>query len=231
MSRICVLIPVYNREDTIERAINSLKEQTNKNFDVYICNDGCTDKTMEIINKTLGNNPGFKVTIKNLENNMGQNKARNITLKMAKDSGIKYDYVAGLDADDKFMPNHIEDNIKYLDEHQDIDIIYSDCSVGDGTPKWDWVCREFNAPFLKALNYIPHYAVYKAKYLEIPYDENIKRLTDWDRWLNLLLNHNAKFAHLCKVTYHIFRDKNSVSNNNTENLDEAVKKVKGKYKI
>ena len=98
--KISVIVPVYNSEKYLSEALRSLEEQTFKNFEVVIVNDGSTDGSDKIIEKFIEKNRNFKLIN---QKNMGPGCAKN--------TGIKYstgEYVTFLDSDDFFAPNFLE---------------------------------------------------------------------------------------------------------------------------
>ena len=56
-----IIIPCYNGEKTIERALDSIKEQKVNEYEVLIINDGSTDKSKEIISKYIESDDRFKL--------------------------------------------------------------------------------------------------------------------------------------------------------------------------
>lgn len=95
--KISVIIPVYNGEKFIARAIETVLAQTYKAHEIIVINDGSRDKTEDVL-KSFGEKIRFK-TIKN----GGVSNARNQGIQMA--TG---DLVAFLDADDVWMPDKLE---------------------------------------------------------------------------------------------------------------------------
>lgn len=94
-----VIIPLYNKKNTVTRTIESILGQKYKNFEIIIVNDGSTDggeRIVELIEDS-------RITIIN-QVNSGVSFARNNGAKFA-----KYDYVTFLDADDTWMPNFLEE--------------------------------------------------------------------------------------------------------------------------
>ncbi|MBW8361878.1 MAG: glycosyltransferase family 2 protein [Kaistella sp.] len=107
---ISVIIPVYNAENSIERALDSVKNQTWKgDFEIIVINDGCTDRSAEIIENYRQKNPQMNIVFKNLENG-GVSKARNAAMKIAKG-----EYIALLDADDEWLPGKTQKQMDYLE--------------------------------------------------------------------------------------------------------------------
>jgi len=93
-----IIIPVYNKEKHIKATLDSVFNQSYKNFEVLIVNDGSTDRSMEIVSTIKDD----RIQIINKANE-GVSKARNFGIQTA-----KKDYIALLDADDTWHPNHLE---------------------------------------------------------------------------------------------------------------------------
>jgi glycosyltransferase involved in cell wall biosynthesis len=94
-----VIIPLYNKENYVERALKSILNQTFTDFEVIIVNDCSTDKSIAKIESYLSE----KVTLIHLEKNKGLSVARNTGIKNA-----KADYVMYLDADDLWKITFLE---------------------------------------------------------------------------------------------------------------------------
>ena len=95
---VSVIIPTYNGEKTIGRAIKSVLNQTaDCKFEILICDDCSTDKTVEIAMK-------YNCVILRKKNNSGgPNKGRNKGIKQARGN-----YIAFLDQDDEWLPDKIK---------------------------------------------------------------------------------------------------------------------------
>ena len=107
---ISVIIPVYNAEESIEKCLDSIKNQTWKGeFEIIVINDGSTDRSREILENYQRNNPEMPIQLVHQENG-GVSKARNAGLKIAKG-----DYIALLDSDDEWLPEKTERQLKYLE--------------------------------------------------------------------------------------------------------------------
>lgn len=92
---VSVIIPAYNAEEYISRAIDSVLHQTHKNIEVIVVNDGSQDNTERIV-KSYGNN---KIRYYYQEN-QGVALARNYGIEKSKGN-----YIGFLDADDYVLPN------------------------------------------------------------------------------------------------------------------------------
>ena len=98
MARISVILPVYNSEKYIGKAIESVLGQTFTDFELIIVNDGSTDETAEII----GSFDDERIRIIN-QTNQGPGAARNNALRT-----VSSDYVMFLDSDDWYHPQALE---------------------------------------------------------------------------------------------------------------------------
>ena len=106
---VSVVIPVYNREKTIVRAVKSVLNQTYKNIEVIIVDDCSSDNSRVVIENAFSENNNVRYIC--LEKNSGACVARNRGVQLSKGK-----YVAFLDSDDAFLPNKIEKQISFLCE-------------------------------------------------------------------------------------------------------------------
>jgi glycosyltransferase involved in cell wall biosynthesis len=94
-----VIIPLYNKEKYVERAILSIQSQTYTNFEIIIVNDGSTDNGLEKLNPFLSE----KIRLIEHAKNKGLSAARNTGIQSAKAT-----YIVFLDADDTWLPTYLE---------------------------------------------------------------------------------------------------------------------------
>lgn len=108
-SLISIIIPAFNVENYIEECIKSIKEQTFKNYEVIIIDDGSKDGTLDAINKNIDWH--FKVI---MQENKGAGEARNTGIRCSNGQ-----YIMFMDSDDKLYNNRclqkIADNLKTHD--------------------------------------------------------------------------------------------------------------------
>ena len=103
---VSVLMSTYNSEKTLERALDSILNQSYKNIEFLICNDGSTDNTKKILEKY--SNLYEQIEIINNKNNVGLTKSLNLLINKSKG-----DFIARQDADDYSDPERIKEQIKY----------------------------------------------------------------------------------------------------------------------
>ena len=97
---ISVIMPVYNVEKYITKAIQSVLNQTYKNFELILIDDGSTDKSRSICNDFKQKDNRINVVH---QNNQGVSSARNKGIQIAKG-----DYIVFVDADDEISNNALE---------------------------------------------------------------------------------------------------------------------------
>lgn len=114
MSKISVIVPVYNAEKHLSRCIDSILNQTYRDFELILINDGSKDKSIEILKKYEDIDERIKI-IDNSNN--GVSKTRNIGVRLAKG-----DYIQFIDSDDFIDKNMFEYAINIM-EQEDADIV------------------------------------------------------------------------------------------------------------
>lgn len=107
MALVSVIIPTYNREETVSRAIDSVLEQTHDDLEVLVVDDGSTDGTVAV----LESYDDDRVRPIYHETNQGANVARNTGIEHARGR-----YVAFLDSDDEWRPEKLEAQLEVLEK-------------------------------------------------------------------------------------------------------------------
>jgi glycosyltransferase involved in cell wall biosynthesis len=115
---VSVIIPMYNSEKTIVSTLDSIKNQTYKgDMEIIVVNDGSEDKSKEIVEDYITQNPELKVLLIN-QDNKGVSVARNNGLKNAKGK-----YFAFIDSDDEWHEQKTEIQINILKSNPHIDFL------------------------------------------------------------------------------------------------------------
>lgn len=106
---VSVVIPAYNAEETILRAIHSVASQSVKAREIIVIDDGSTDSTTAVVEKEIAME-GWMTPIRlTTKENLGPSKARNLAIKKAKGQ-----YIAFLDADDEWHPQKLARSMEEL---------------------------------------------------------------------------------------------------------------------
>ena len=109
--RVTVLMSVFNGEQYLKEAIDSVLNQTYQNFDLLIINDGSTDNSLKIVQSYK--DPRIKLI--NNDQNLGLIKSLNIGVSL-----IQSDYIIRMDSDDICLPNRIEVQLNFMDLHPEV---------------------------------------------------------------------------------------------------------------
>lgn len=121
MEKISVIIPVYNTEKYLKRCVDSVINQTYKNLQIILIDDGSTDNSLNIC-KELGNFDN-RIEVIHTENK-GQSAARNLGLSMAKG-----EYISFVDSDDWIALNLYEMVMKEFVKNKNIEVIDYICEL------------------------------------------------------------------------------------------------------
>lgn len=120
--KVAVIMPVFNEQDRIIAAINSVLNQTFKDWVLIIINDGSTDNTSDVLKEYIFNP---KVIIEHLSINGGVANARNIGLNIA--ASLNVEYIAWLDSDDTYLEDKLEWQFKFMEENKEMALL--SCSL------------------------------------------------------------------------------------------------------
>ncbi|KKS02247.1 MAG: Glycosyltransferase, group 2 family [candidate division WWE3 bacterium GW2011_GWF2_41_45] len=113
---VSVVMGVYNGEKYLHEAIESVLNQTYRNFEFIIVNDGSTDNTEKIILRYKNKDDRIKYLKNKL--NVGQSKTWNLAIDKSRGK-----YIARMDADDICLSNRFEEQIKFLNNNPNIDVL------------------------------------------------------------------------------------------------------------
>lgn len=116
-----VVITTYNRMGLLKRALDSLLQQTETDWEGVIIDDGSTDQTENIIQPYIKQNKALSYFYKE---NDGFIEAKNSGIKRAKGK-----YITFLDSDDQYAENHLKSRKKLLLQHQGIDLLHGGVQI------------------------------------------------------------------------------------------------------
>ena len=112
---ISVILPTYNRDTRLVRAVQSVIDQTFTDWELIVVDDGSTDQTFERISEFM-----------ELHRNIRYMKHSNRKPAISRNAGIQASfgrYITFLDSDDHYLPEHLESRFSYLEEHSETDLI------------------------------------------------------------------------------------------------------------
>ena len=226
---VSVLVPTFNRPQYLSKALASVLQQSYRNLQVVVINDGGEDVS-DIVNSFR--DP--RLTFINRKENRGKPYSLNEALNQAEGK-----YVAYLDDDDIFYPNHIETLVNALEFKTDCQVAYSDfykayCRVSsDGSrqvlSKIVEVSRNFDRFFMLYFNHVLHVCLMHRRDLiekTGPYNEQLNVLIDWDMTRRLVFF--SDFHHVCEITgeyYHPEGESDRISVQRRKDKNEYTRNI------
>ena len=120
--KVTVLMPVYNAEKYVGEAIESILNQTFRDFEFLIINDGSTDSSLDVVQ--YYKDPRIKLV--NNEKNLGLSNTLNKGIDLAQG-----EYLARMDADDISLRERLKKQVGFMDSHPDIGICGSWIQIFD----------------------------------------------------------------------------------------------------
>ena len=193
--KFSVIIPCYNQAHILDDSLSSLLSQSFTDWEAIIVNDGSIDNTVEIANKWCNVDPRIKlITI----SNCGLSSARN--------KGVEFstgEFIALLDADDKYESNHLESILKSFKDNADLVFTgYTYFTAKDPILHVVSLNKETNFNLILHRNIVPPVAVAFKKSLLLltgGFDSSLKSAEDWDLWIRFY-KIGAKLGVVEKVT-------------------------------
>lgn len=216
--KLSVIIPVYNRENTIKRCIQSIINQTKKVWEIIVVDDGSIDNTISILQSIECQ---YLKIIK--QNHRGPQAARN--LGILNSTG---DYIAFLDSDDEWLPDFTD----IVDSEIEINnscVIYGDCITDKLGERKNWYLPGKSGNLYSFLleRPAPTFCALVAKkdyFIEIGLlDEKVKAYQEWDTSIRLARDHY--FVHVKKPMFiYYLHNGETISN-------DKKKEIEGYYYI
>jgi len=228
---VSVILPVYNRQHTIRRAVDSVLAQTFWNFELIIVDDASTDQTPAILQSYQ--DPRIRILVH--KERLGAPASRNRGAAAARGRWIAFQ-----DSDDEWMADKLEKQLKLAKEHErakDTALViytgfhrYKDGKIdyipaaSDPRPKDGYINRS-----LLLGNFISTQTVLmpKSMFLEMGgFDEQLPRFQDWELWLRLSVRYPFRFIDEPLVNVYFTDD--SISSDQTK-LVEAYNRIDIKH--
>lgn len=189
---ITVIIPTYNRLEYLKRSVNSVLNQTYKNFELIVVDDGSTDGSSEFIISL--NHPHVKLI---QQNNLGVSAARNAGIKVA-----SFEWIAFLDSDDEWLPQKLKTQIDFINMNPHLEFVHSnEIWIRNGKRvnpplRFDKSNNEIFKRSLEMCLISPSTVVAKKSLLERHelFDESFEICEDYDLWLKILAYQEVGFV-------------------------------------
>lgn len=215
-----VVIPLYNKQESIVATLQSVFAQTYQNFEVVVLDDGSTDKSAQVVQEFIREVKGKRLEVKGMENGKAESAASAPSIRLiskanggvcsARNRGIqeaKYDYIALLDGDDLWDEHYLEEQVKLIQDFPEAKmwgINFAEMSEGKlirtlptGLPEGyrGYVENYFQIPGRISDLYCSSSVVIKKEVFDRVgyFDERIKYAEDSDMWFRIIATYPVAF--------------------------------------
>jgi glycosyltransferase involved in cell wall biosynthesis len=223
---VTVIIPLYNTDDYVCFAINSVINQTYSNWELIIIDDGSTDSSLQIAKETINGDKRARLIS---HPNEGVSSTRN--------TGINYaegEFIAFLDADDIWMPTKLERQIDFLQNSTDILACTTHIEIinenGEISIPWSILnltyyletislsdLTQFNCVVGSSSGVLAHKSVIdKVGY----FDQGFRHAEDWDYWFRL-----AQFSNIIVLPFIGVQIRNHTKGVHNNREDSLIGKI------
>lgn len=205
-----IIVPLFNKEEYVERAIQSILNQSYENFEIIIVNDGSVDSSRD---KVIAIDDARIKLID--QKNKGVSSARNVGVYNS-----KYDFVAFLDADDTWEPNFLEEMILLIEKfpsagiygvnnffdyqnsfkvHEPYEWLFNGETSGIINNYFDVFVKIGKSPFSNS-----NFCMSKRLFIGIEgYKEGVRLTEDSDLWCRVALRYKIAYSTKPLATYYM----------------------------
>jgi glycosyltransferase involved in cell wall biosynthesis len=224
---VSVIIPIYNRSNTIEQAVDSVLSQQYTNYEIILIDDGSTDNTKEILSKYISN---YNNIVYVYQNNSGPSAARNTGIMKAKG-----ELIAFLDSDDVWRCDKLERQIPCFRNNPRIGLVASGHEVLDEDRNVKYVTllnekeiRQLNRKDLYKNFFSTPSVIVRADCFNNMglFDNTVRYAEDWDMWLRILTCYDCEIIQEPLVSIRVHRTSitNEYSDAKFEDWYKVIKK-------
>jgi len=226
---VTVIMPVFNAAPFVGRAIESILNQTYKDFELLILNDGSTDNSLQII-KSFHDE---RIKLINNEANIGIIKTRNKGLALSTGK-----YIAMMDADDISLPSRLQKQVDFLNEHLNVAVLATKLILIDenGEEQGYWP-EDYNTSTVEQIkNMLPESncigqptVMMRADIVKPIGYANFLHNEDWGLWLDLI-SKGYTIAKLNEILlqYRVHTNSTTVTAN-TKGIEKKIIRFKSAY--
>ena len=185
---LSVIMPCYNQAQYIEEAIESVINQSYRNWELIIIDDGSTDNSFEIAEKYASGDQRIKCLS---QPNGGPSKARNNGVKKSVGK-----YLMFFDSDDKLAPQYFDKGIDYMSSHPNCAVFYS--RLKRFGKKNDELTIRFTSyqDHLCSSSLFPTCIIHRTDFERIGgFDEDMKGYEDWEMFIRLLYHNDNVYQY------------------------------------
>lgn len=219
-----VIIPTYNRQRFIKRAIMSVLKQTCQDYEIIVVDDGSRDRTRQIVSQ-------FGAQVRYVyQKNQGPSAARNTGIRLAKGT-----YIAFLDSDDQFLRRKLEKNKHFLEMNQEAMFLYSwYYEARRGCKRRVKKVKSYNdmhklrsrlyerSMMIRTSTAVVHHSCFKKTGL---FNPSYRYSQDWDMWLRLACHYRGYCQKKYLAVYRRHRRKRIPGSKRHRQIRKNVNKI------
>ena len=207
---ISVIICTYNRHSLLQRAVDSVLQQDEKDFEIIIIDDGSDEPVIPPHQQYVETQPGASLQVVSVRlirtEHRGVGAARAEGLNAARGT-----FVAYCDDDDEWKPNHLSTLLKYLMQNPDVSLVYGDSQwVQAGvSPSSVAYSFDYDGTLLSYGNYIFASDVMHLHSAALDvggFDSSLQAYEDWDLWLRMSQKHLLRHIPVVIGSHHWHQD-------------------------
>jgi len=184
-----IVIPMFNASEYIVKTLESCVEQSYLPKEIIVVDDRSSDNSVAVLQEWKENYEGtVEIVLKCLEVNSGPSKARNRGWDLA--SG---EYVAFLDADDRFLDNKLEVIHRILEDNKEIVLLGHGYSLAEQEQNTRSNLKKISTKDLLLKNLTTTPSVIVKRNIEERFDENMRYTEDHDLWLRITQKYDETY--------------------------------------
>ncbi len=222
MKKVSIVLPVYNGESCVKRAIESVINQTYDDWELIVVNDCSTDNTLQIIEECAQVERRIKI-IKNEEN---KKLPRSLNVGFSEATG---EYLTWTSDDNTYHNDAIKTMVEYLEKAEDVDLVYSDFSIVSMDGKVIERVTDMVPSDLLFRNVVGACFLYRRSLYEKigEYDPDLFLAEDYEYWIRAYLNSNL--AHISQDLYDYTRHERSLTSTRMSDICKQTFRAKTKH--
>ncbi|MFB5430446.1 glycosyltransferase family 2 protein [Enterococcus casseliflavus] len=187
MIKVSVIVPTYNAESTIKKAIESIINQTYQNFEIIIVDDVSTDSTYSVLQELKESDTRIRV----YQNQVNSKSSFTRNYAINKSTG---EYIMQLDDDDTCDPTRMARQVDFLEKHLEYGFVGSNCLIFDDSGVYsskEYKEKPTEVDFVKTSPFLNPSIMFRKKALEqvngYRVSEETVRGQDYDLFMRLYI--------------------------------------------
>jgi GT2 family glycosyltransferase len=226
--RVSIVIPSYNHERFVTRAIESAFAQTYQDFEIVITDDASTDGSVDVLSTYARKDPRIRLFLNRFNY---ETHATNHCIQQS--SG---EYIAVLSSDDEFFPTKIEKQVDFLDRHPEVAAVFTQARIVDEQgrdfpERSHFYCTIFQQPNRSRYEWLryfffdgnclchPSVLIRRSVYDTLGlYNPLMGALDDLDMWVRVCLHHEIHILPNTLVNFRVRDGHANVSADTPENF-------------